>query len=181
MKVKYFFKKKKTPIFYFYFDSCASLSLDILIENIYTQAKKSPEIWSLVISPSFNQLIKPILHYIKHTVLMTTSINQASKELARILFSQLESTQIYLEEFLNTALLKLSKSSWADDTLARFAICTLIHVQGLDSSGLSSASTEWIIKYAKRLIETWSDPTFIKHASSRERNCKDFFKKQNTS
>ncbi|KAI9364186.1 telomere length regulation protein-domain-containing protein [Pilaira anomala] len=143
---------------------------NILIENIYTQAKKSPEIWSLVISPSFNQLIKPILHYIKHTVLMAASINQASKELARILFSQLEATQIYLEEFLNTALLKLSKSSWADDTLARFAICTLIHVQGLDSSGLSSASTEWIIKYTKRLIETWSDPTFIKHASSREHN-----------
>ncbi|GAA5800318.1 hypothetical protein HPULCUR_005745 [Helicostylum pulchrum] len=136
---------------------------------IDSYARTSPDIWSSVLSPSFNQLIKAILYHVKETILPKSSIYQVSKELSLILFSQPETKQLFMEEFLNTALLRLSKTAWADDRLARLAICTVIHDQGFDSAELSSASSALVTKFTKRVIETWSDPTFIRHASSRER------------
>ncbi|KAG2233893.1 hypothetical protein INT48_004381 [Thamnidium elegans] len=137
---------------------------NILIQGIYSYARMSPDIWSSVLAPSFNQLMKAILYHVKETVLPKSSIYHVSKELSLILFSQPDTKQLYIEEFLNTALLRLSKSTWADDRLARLAICTVIHDQGFDSAELSSASSALVTKFTKRVIETWSDPAFIKHA-----------------
>ncbi|KAG2201441.1 hypothetical protein INT47_001490 [Mucor saturninus] len=94
----------------------------------------------------------------------------ASKELALILFKDLEASKsLCVDDFLNTALLRLTKASWADDQLARLAICTAIHTKGVKDSKLSPESDALILKYTHRLIETWSDPTFVKHTSFRER------------
>jgi hypothetical protein len=109
---------------------------------------------------------KSILHHIKHDVLPSSSINKASKELSLVLFKDNSYRHVRIGDFLNTALLRLSKCSWADALLARLAICTAIHAQGIDNS------EAMIIQFSKRVIETWSDPTFIKHGSTRERTCK---------
>lgn len=101
-------------------------------------------------------------------------MNRSSKELASILFGP-TTTSLHLDEFLNTSLLRLSKSSWADDKLARLAICTVIHAQGLDNNkNLSEATNELILKYAKCVIGIWSDPAFIKHGGAREQKCNVF-------
>jgi hypothetical protein len=131
-------------------------------------AKSSPGHWSSVFEPSFDQVTKTILYHVKQQVVSPNhSIKKASKELALILFDKLTVTkQLRIEDFLNTALLKLSKTSWADDTLARLAITAAIHAQGFENMDTL------VIKFLKRVIGTWADPTFVKHASSRERTCK---------
>lgn len=146
---------------------------DILIKSIYPIARKSPNNWSFVLEPSLDQLTAPILQHIKVDILPKQSINSASKELALLLFNGLGTTKtLCIDDFLNTTLLRLTKTSWADDQLARLAICTAIHAQGIEHSKLSLDSNTLIMKFIYRLIETWSDPTFIKHSSSRERTCK---------
>lgn len=145
--------------------------IDILVKSIYTSSKK---VWSSVIQPSFEQITKALLFHVKQDILPSSTINRVSKQVAFILFDNISSLSFYLDEFLNIALLRLSKSSWADHLLARISICTVIHAQGLlnDRHSLSTASIDLILKYTKRIIGTWSDPTFIKHGTSRERTCK---------
>lgn len=122
---------------------------------------------------SLDQLIGPVLQHVKVEILPKQSINSASKELALLLFKDIDTSKsVFVDDFLNTALLRLAKASWADDQLARVAICTAVHTQGFKDSKLSPESDSLILKYAHLLIETWSDPTFIKHTSSRERTCK---------
>ncbi|CAO3631131.1 unnamed protein product [Mucor hiemalis] len=141
---------------------------DILVKSIYPIARSSRKEWSSLLQPSFDQVIKALLQYIRQDILNTTSINRASKELASILFGP-TTTSLHVDEFLNTSLLRLSKASWADVKLARLAICAAIHAQGLDNEkSLSDTTNELILKYTKRVIGTWSDPTFIKHGGSRE-------------
>lgn len=141
---------------------------DILVKSIYPIARSSRKEWSSLLQPSFEQVTKALLHYVRQDILENSSVNRSSKELASVLFGP-TTTSLHLDEFLNTSLLRLSKSSWADDKLARLAICTVIHAQGLDSDkNISEATNELILKFAKRVIGTWSDPTFIKHGGARE-------------
>ncbi|KAI7873122.1 telomere length regulation protein-domain-containing protein [Mucor mucedo] len=143
---------------------------DILIKSIYPIARQSPNYWSSVLELSLDQLTGPILQHVKVEILTKQSMNSASKELALILFKDLEASKsLCVDDFLNTALLRLTKASWADDQLARLAICTAIHTKGVKDSKLSPESDALILKYTHRLIETWSDPTFVKHTSFRER------------
>lgn len=144
-----------------------------MIKSIYPIARQSPNYWSIVLEPSLDILSRSLLHYIKVEILPEQSINIASKELALLLFKNLDATKaLCIDDFLDTALLRLTKASWADDRLARLAICTAIHARGVENSKLSDESDNLILKYTHRLIETWSDPTFIKYTSSRERTCK---------
>lgn len=148
--------------------------IDILVKSIYPIARSSRKEWSSLLQPSFDQVIKALLQYIRQDILNTTSINRASKELASILFGP-TTISLHVDEFLNTSLLRLSKASWADVKLARLAICAAIHAQGLDNEkSLSDTTNELILKYTKRVIGTWSDPTFIKHGGSREHTCNVF-------
>lgn len=72
-----------------------------------------------------------------------------------------------INEFLDLALIRLSKSQWVDDTLARLAISTAIQAQGL--TNMDTLVKDILIK----VIEIWSDKMFIKQSSSRERICKE--------
>ena len=139
----------------------------MFVRTIYPVARSSPGAWSAVLQPSFEQVTKALLHYIIKE--LPTSIHKAAKELHAVLFG---STSLLIEEFLEIALIRCSKADWATDGLARLAICTMLYTQGFQGQALSEPSNAMVLKYAKRMISLWSDPTFVKHGTSRERKCK---------
>ncbi|KAI9477807.1 MAG: telomere length regulation protein-domain-containing protein [Benjaminiella poitrasii] len=151
---------------------------DIAMKSIYPVARSSPERWPAVfqqvgIISSFEQLTKSILQYIKQDIIPKTSIQSASKDLAAVLFGKSTENEYSrtrrIHDFLNTSLLRMAKSSWADEVLARLVISTLVYAEGVHERQLSLSAHEIIVGFVKRVIQTWSDPVFIKRASSRER------------
>jgi hypothetical protein len=152
------------------------------MKSLYTIAKQSPKNWPMVFSKieamaSPEQVIKPLLYHIKQDVLPKSSITLAAKDLARVLFGEQDGTRVNKEhrihEFLNTAILRMAKSSWADDNLARLVVTTAVFAEGVTTDQqLTCSGKNLLSEFVKRPIQTWTDPVFIKHASSRERLCK---------
>ncbi|KAI8098324.1 telomere length regulation protein-domain-containing protein [Gilbertella persicaria] len=145
---------------------------------IYTIIQSKPDHWSVVfeqaelIAPP-EQMTKSILHYAHDHMPM---INTASQQLAQLLFQhESKRKEQRLQSFLNTAVFKLSKCSWADKTMARISVCTVIYALedtslAKEEKQLSTKTLLFLIHFLKRVIQTWSDPVFIKHASFRERS-----------
>ncbi|KAI8380264.1 telomere length regulation protein-domain-containing protein [Blakeslea trispora] len=138
---------------------------DIVVSSIYTIALQNPDRWPRIceqveLIASSEQLYRAILQYVHQAVLSETkSVKAASEELVSLLFGQ-KPKEERLMDFLNTAIFRLSKLSWADSFLARISISTVI---------LAKDKALFLIPFVKRVIQTWSDPVFIKHASHRER------------
>lgn len=159
--------------------------LDVAMKSIYNIAKSSPDHWPTVfvkveatVSP--DKVTNPLLYHIKHDILPKTSIASAANDLAKVLFGEpslrgdnngASKEHHRVNEFLNTAVLRIAKSSWADESLARLVITTVIFAEGVTNYQLSPSGHAVLSKFVKRPIQTWSDPVFIKHASSRERLC----------
>ncbi|KAI7902821.1 telomere length regulation protein-domain-containing protein [Cokeromyces recurvatus] len=150
---------------------------DIVMKSIYSVARSSPEYWPILfeqieIISSFEKITKSILQYVKQDVLPKSNIQSVSKDLAAILFGKPmkdERRKQRINHFLNTSLLRMAKLSWADEILARLVISTVIYAEGVYAGQISSSAHEIIISFIKRLIQTWSDTVFIRHASFKER------------
>jgi hypothetical protein len=154
------------------------------MKSIYIIAKASPENWPIVFTKvemmvSPEQVTNPLLYHIKHDILPKSTIASVAKDLARVLFGEpcddTVNREHRINEFLNTAVLRIAKSSWVDASLARLVVSTAVFAQGITDQALSPSGNVLLSKFVKRLIQTWSDPVFIKHASSRERLCKMIF------
>lgn len=152
--------------------------LDIVMESIYNYAKKSPTYWPKVfeqveIISSPEQVIQSLLYHVKHKE--SKSITSIAKDISSILLKGASEDRI--NTFLNVGLLKLSKSSWADDTLTRIIVSAVVFTQPIEQDQVAPSIYSVLLKFAKKVIQYWADPVFIKYASSRERTCKFYSSK----
>lgn len=132
----------------------------------------------IIASPE--QVIRPMLAYAKQVILpkSNNTVSSVAKSVSHLLFGspcdkdkQAQRTE-RIQEFLNMAIFRLVQSSWADDKLARLVVTIAILAEGCHGENEMTASAQsMIVNYAKRAIETWSDPVFLKHGSSREKYC----------
>ncbi|OBZ88164.1 Telomere length regulation protein TEL2 [Choanephora cucurbitarum] len=142
-----------------------------MIRQGYEVARLNPDHWPCVFEQieliaSYEQVNRALLHYVHDHIVLPNSMSvaSASKELASLLFgTESDCKEQRLSAFLNTAIFRLSKSSWADSLLARISISTVIHHLAEDRR------LPFLDSIIRRVIQTWSDPVFIQHASSRER------------
>ncbi|KAL9537726.1 hypothetical protein MBANPS3_011522 [Mucor bainieri] len=158
---------------------------DIVIESIYASSTRNDPHWASVfeqieIIASPEQVIRPMLAYAKQTLLSIPSntIASVARNVSHLLFgnacnnTKQPRRKERIQEFLNMAIFRLVQSSWADNTLARLVVTIAILAEGLHSEGEMTASAQSMtVNYAKRAIQTWSDPVFLKHGSSREKYC----------
>lgn len=167
--------------------------IDIVIESIYTSSTRNDPHWASVfeqleIIASPEQVIRPMLAYAKRTLLSKPNhtIASVARNVSHLLFEKACSSSSNdtqqpqrrrrkerIQEFLNMAIFRLVQSSWADDTLARLVVTIAVLAEGCHSEDtMTDATRSMMVNYAKRAIQTWSDPVFLKHGSSREKHCK---------
>ncbi|KAK4513392.1 uncharacterized protein ATC70_005390 [Mucor velutinosus] len=155
----------------------------IVIESIYSSSTRSSPRWADVfeqieIIASPDQVIRPVLAYAKQTLLpkFNNAISSVAKNVSHLLFGnpcnndrQLQRKE-RIQGFLNMAIFRLVQSSWADDKLARLVVTVAILAEGgYGEDTVTDSARLMIVNYAKRAIQTWSDPVFLKHGSSREK------------
>ncbi|RCI04833.1 telomere binding protein [Rhizopus stolonifer] len=118
------------------------------------QDKVMPRLLSAIVDPtpfpilfkhastlvSADKIIQSLLEHVKHP-----------HQLSSLLFSD-------LNEFLTCALIRLDKWSLANEQLARLAVAAAVH-----------AGLEDLEPITEKVINTWSDSIFIKHASRHEK------------
>ncbi|CAO3655984.1 unnamed protein product [Mucor fragilis] len=156
---------------------------DMVIESICSSSTRNDTRWADVfeqieIIASPEQVIRPMLAYAKQTLLprSNNTISSVARNVSHLLFGSPSESEKQprrkerIQEFLNMALFRLVQSSWADDKLARLVVTVAILAEGCHSEDSMTASVQsMIVNYAKRAIQTWSDPVFLKHGSSREK------------
>ncbi|KAL7315285.1 telomere binding protein, variant 3 [Mucor circinelloides] len=156
---------------------------DIVIESIYSSSTRNDVHWADVLEQveiiaSPEQVIRPMLAYAKQAILPkpNNTISSVAKSVSHLLFGspcdkdKQTQRRERIQEFLNMAIFRLVQSSWADDKLARLVVTIAILAEGCHGENEMTASAQsMIVNYAKRAIETWSDPVFLKHGSSREK------------
>ncbi|KAI8988408.1 telomere length regulation protein-domain-containing protein [Mycotypha africana] len=158
---------------------------DLFMESIYPIAcTHHTDLWPHVFEQveamtSTEQIVKPILSYVRNTIVPNTTIKTASVQLAHILLKDTTTAKtassstdkLRVFAFLNTSRLKLSRVTWADEILVRLIISTVIQAEGCpNDTHLSDSAHTILLDYAKTCLKTWSDPVFIKHGTSRERH-----------
>ncbi|GAN04450.1 telomere length regulation protein TEL2 homolog [Mucor ambiguus] len=156
---------------------------DIVIESIYSSSTRNDIQWANVfeqieVIASPDQVIRPMLAYAKQTLLpkSNNTIVSVARNVSHLLFGNPSDNDKQprrkerIQEFLNMAIFRLVQSSWADDKLARLVVTIAILAEGCHGQDNITASAQsMIVNYAKRAIQTWSDPVFLKHGSSREK------------
>lgn len=148
------------------------------MKSIYPSARKSPLLWpqvfeQLAIIASPDQVVQSMLYYVRQH--QEKSVTSIAKDIASIL---LKGNEDVLNTFLNIGLLKLSKSSWADDVLTRIIVSAVVMTEPMPNNQVAPNVYSILLKFSKKVIQYWSDPVFIQYASTRERLCKKIDRKK---
>ncbi|KAI8882711.1 hypothetical protein K501DRAFT_250975 [Backusella circina FSU 941] len=121
-----------------------------------------------------NKTIWPSLFQFVETIVSSEKINKSllrlvkeGKELSNALFTQIteHNTLQRAQDFLYCSLLKIALSSWADQTIIRVALSTVVNIPDIDAESLKLIFSNLF----KQIADRWSDLVFIQHASTRER------------